>query len=67
MTLTVSLPPDVEQAYRAEAQAKGIALDALMHEVLVAHVPSTPAEISAEEWVRQFREWTQSHASRLFS
>jgi predicted HicB family RNase H-like nuclease len=27
MTITINLPPDVEQAFVAEAQAKGISLD----------------------------------------
>jgi hypothetical protein len=47
VTPTLDLPPEAEQAYLAEAQAKGLALDALMLEVLLAHVPSIPPEISA--------------------
>jgi hypothetical protein len=33
MTLTLNLPPQVEQAYLAEAQARGVSLDALVSDV----------------------------------
>jgi len=39
MTLTLNLPPHVEQAYLAEAQAKGVPLDELVREVLIAMQP----------------------------
>jgi tRNA(fMet)-specific endonuclease VapC len=39
MTVTLDLPPDVEQAYNAEAQAKGVPFDDLVREVLIARQP----------------------------
>jgi hypothetical protein len=36
MTVTLNLPPQVEQAYLAEAQARGMELADLVREVLVA-------------------------------
>lgn len=40
MTVTLNLPPQVEQAYLAEAQARGLPLDAVVREVLIAGQPS---------------------------
>jgi hypothetical protein len=63
MTVTLDLPPQVEQAYLAEAHARGLPLDALVREVLVAARPAvSAAKLSPEEWVRQFDAWVQSHA-----
>ncbi|MBL8229062.1 MAG: hypothetical protein JNL98_11315 [Bryobacterales bacterium] len=42
MTLTLNLPPHIEQAYLAEAQAKGVPLDELVLEVLIARQPVPP-------------------------
>lgn len=60
MTVTLNLPPHVEQAFLAEARAKGLSLDELVSDVLLARQPS-PVELSAEEWVREFKTWTRSH------
>jgi hypothetical protein len=63
MTVTVNLPPDVEQAYLAEAQSKGLSLDELVRNLLLSQQPSPPApELSPEEWIREFRAWVASHA-----
>ena len=40
MTVKVDLPPQVEQAYRVAAQAKGMPLDDLVREVLIARQPT---------------------------
>jgi hypothetical protein len=62
MTVTLHLPPHLEQAYRAEAQARGIPLDEVVREILVAAPPPTPVpELAPEEWVHQFQAWTRSH------
>jgi hypothetical protein len=53
----------VEQAFLAEAQAKGVSLDELVRDVLLARQPSSPvAELSPEEWVREFKAWTRGRA-----
>ena len=63
MNVTVNLPPDVEQAYLAEAQAKGLSLDELVRNLLVSLQPLFPAaELPPEEWVREYRAWVASHA-----
>ncbi|HXB71270.1 MAG TPA: hypothetical protein VNY05_23745 [Candidatus Acidoferrales bacterium] len=40
MTVTLDLPPIVEQAYLAEARATGVPLNELMREVLIAGQPA---------------------------
>ena len=63
MTVTVNLPPDVEQAYLAEAQAKGLSLDELVRNLLLSLQPSPPApELSPGDWTREVRAWVASHA-----
>lgn len=63
MTVTVNLPPDVEQAYVAEAQSKGLSLDDLVRNILLSLQPSLHAsELSPEEWIREFRAWVASHS-----
>ena len=49
MTVTVDLPPHVEKAYLAEARSKGVPLDELMREVLIAGQPALPATESVLE------------------
>lgn len=41
MTITLDLPPQVEQAYRAEAKAKGLPLDAVIRETLITAQPKS--------------------------
>ena len=38
--ITLDLPPDVEQAYRAEAEARGVSLNDFLSEVLVSRQPN---------------------------
>ena len=62
MTVTLNLPPQVEQAYLAEAQARGLSLEDLVRDVLLARQPS-PADnqLSPDEWVREFEAWVKGH------
>jgi hypothetical protein len=46
VTITINLPPDVEQAFVAEAQAKGISLDEWVGEVLIARAASVQGSFS---------------------
>ena len=63
MTLTLDLPPHTELAYRAEASARGVPLEVVVREALLAHEPALGvSEMSPEEWVRRFKAWTRSHA-----
>lgn len=64
MTVALDLPPQVEQAYLTEAQAKGISLASLVRDVLLERKAAPPAsELTPEEWVREFRTWVKSHAN----
>jgi hypothetical protein len=63
MTVTLNLPPQVEQAYLAEAHARGLSLEDLVRDVLLARQPSPAAkELPPDEWVREFKAWVESHA-----
>jgi hypothetical protein len=63
MTVTLNLPPHVEEAFLAEARARGVSLDELVRDVLLAREPSSrTVELSPEEWVREFKAWTRSHS-----
>jgi hypothetical protein len=57
MTVTFDLPPQVERAYREEANAKGVQLDALVREVLIARHPAfSGADLIAAMQASPFRE-----------
>jgi hypothetical protein len=63
MTVILDLPPHTERAYMAEASARGVPLEVVVREVLLAHEPTLQGpEMSPQEWVEKFRAWTQSHA-----
>ena len=64
MTVTLNLPPQVEQAYLAEAHAKGLSLEDLVQDVLLARqLPSPVAhQLPPDAWVREFKAWVESHA-----
>jgi len=53
MTVTVNLPPDIERAFLAEAQAKGISLNDRVGGVLMARAASAPSSFAP----RRSRLW----------
>jgi hypothetical protein len=58
----LNLPPQVEQAYLAEAHAKGLSLEDLVRDVPLARQPTPdPNELPPDEWKRRFLAWTHSH------
>ncbi|MGD0776329.1 MAG: hypothetical protein ABSC05_26220 [Candidatus Solibacter sp.] len=65
MTVTLTLPPEKEAAFKAQAQARGLSLEQWMLEVAdqsvqpvsIAHLQKT----NPEEWARQFRACVDSH------
>jgi hypothetical protein len=67
MTVTLNLPPNIEQLYFAEAQARGLAVEEVIKETLVAarQRVEPSAQLSPEEWMRRFKEWSEipAHAS----
>ena len=63
MTLMLNLPPQMEQAYLAEAQLRGVSLDKIVIEALAkVQPPLASTELSDEEWDRRFEQWTSRHA-----
>lgn len=44
MTINLDLPPEIERAYRIEAQARGLSFDEIVREVLVDRRPKTVFE-----------------------
>ena len=63
MTVRLNLPPQVEQAYLAEAHARGLSLEELVRDVLLARQPPPETnQLSPDDWVREFEAWVQSHA-----
>jgi hypothetical protein len=68
MTVTLNLPPNIEQAYIAQAQARGLPLEEVMAETLVAAqqtAEETPA-LSYEEWMRELTAMGQMNADKKF-
>jgi len=62
MTITLNLPPQIEQAYLAEAHARGLTLEDLVRDVLLARQPSLlPISCRPDEWAREFKAWVESH------
>lgn len=60
----VDLPPNVEQAYIASAQARAVPVEEIVRETLVAAKPEpvrTEAELSPEEWMQELRAFAHSH------
>ena len=53
MTVTVNLPPDIERAFLAEAQAKGISLNDWVGGVLMARAASVQSSFAP----RRSRLW----------
>jgi hypothetical protein len=51
----LNLPPQMEQAYLAEAQLRGVSLAKVQPSV-------APTELSDEEWDKRFEHWTSRHA-----
>lgn len=63
MTVTLNLPPNIEQLYLAEAQSRGLTLEEVIAQTLVAaRRPIAESEqLCPEEWMRRFKQWTHSH------
>ena len=50
MTIHVDLPQQIEEAYRAEAQARGLSLDEVVREVLMSGRPTNELLSGAKEF-----------------
>ena len=66
MTVTLQLPPEIEQGLLLLAQSRGVSLDQYVEVLLRQQVAAVPAEpdpdSSADEWFRKFRSWVESNA-----
>jgi hypothetical protein len=64
MTVTLNLPPNIEQLYLAEAQSRGLALEEIIAQTLVAaRKPIAECEqVSPEEWMGRFKQWSEGPA-----
>lgn len=62
MTITVELPKEIEERFLAQARAVGISVDSLIrqHIINTAPVVSPDAQLSPEEWEREFDELLDS-------
>ena len=65
MTVILTLTPEKEAAFKAQAQARGLSLEQWMLEVADQHVqPVSIAHLqktNPQEWARQFRAWADGH------
>jgi hypothetical protein len=63
MTVTLNLPPNIEQLYLAEARTRGLAVEEVIAQALVAarQPADTDEPVSPEEWMRRFKAWGHSH------
>jgi hypothetical protein len=70
MTVTIQLPPEIEQELVATAESRGVSVDNLVEALVRQYAsgfpllaPTRPSGLSPEEWVREFRAWVHSHTS----
>jgi hypothetical protein len=65
MTVTITLPPEKEAAFKAQAQARGLSLEQWMLEVAEQNVQSVSIvhlqKTNPKEWARYFDAWVDSH------
>jgi hypothetical protein len=67
VTVTIDLPPQLEQAYREMAAVQGVSLNALVRDAVISSV-SVPAfrgmaPEDPDPWIAEFKAWTLSHAA----
>jgi hypothetical protein len=63
MVVTLNLPAELEESLMAQAKAKGVPVDELVREAVMASQPlPAAAKLSPEERVRAFKEWVHSHS-----
>ena len=67
MTVTIELPPDIEAGVLAQAQAEGLDVADYVRNLVRKQIASADAtapanELTPEEWMRRFKEWSESPA-----
>jgi hypothetical protein len=68
MTLTIDLPPHMEEQLVSEARKRGLAPTDYARRLIESQLPPTKPEeqslwetLSTEAWIRAFQEWVDSH------
>jgi hypothetical protein len=62
MSVTLNLPAEAEEAFLAEARARGLSPDDLLLDLLGREKSRTASDLTPEEWVLEFRNWVHSHS-----
>ncbi len=68
MTITITLPPETEERLRAQAEATGrdisaLVVDALQERLGESNDPASDV-VPYEQWHVEFQKWVASHTSR---
>jgi hypothetical protein len=68
LTLTIELPPELENRLRQEAAKQGLNANDYARRLIEHHLPPPASEgqslwetLAPEEWIRRTREWAESH------
>jgi len=66
MTIEVQLPPDIESELSQRAELAGQDVSAYVCDAVRQMLDAEPngAEVSYEQWHKDFRAWVESHRSR---
>jgi hypothetical protein len=65
--MTLSIPSDLEAKVKQQASRAGLSVEGWLRQVLEREIKATAPlsslqdELTPEEWVRQFRAWSESH------
>lgn len=70
MTITIEIPPELEQKLRNEAMRMGLPVDDYARRLLEESLSTAEAHpfwatATSEEWLRAFDEWMDSHDATL--
>ena len=61
MTVKLELNPEIEAGLLAQAQARGLSLEAYLNQMIQDQSPASDGPVlSAEEWEREFDAWVES-------
>ncbi|HXT61874.1 MAG TPA: hypothetical protein VN696_02440 [Pyrinomonadaceae bacterium] len=63
MTVTLELKPEIEDLVKAEAEARGLSVEAYIQQELESKLiaEENPNKIPYDEWLRRWKEWLSSH------
>lgn len=61
MSITISLPSEMEQKLREKAARAGQTLEAYLEQLAADSAGGSATDLSPEEWAAQFHAWVASH------